>query len=343
MQQSVNNEQRTREPTANGPFFSIIVPVYNVAPYLRECLDSVLAQTFGDWECLCVDDGSTDESGTFLDDYAMKDARFRVFHKKNGGVSSARNLALDNAKGKWVSFLDSDDLWSVTFLLEMVKIIQAQNPDLLRIGYTKFSSRDEIKYSNDFNDEIRIVLGKDGVKEWAARNLPRSGYCWLIIAKNNFLDRFPIGVAFAEDLLFVLRLVSRMNKVVQSAYCGYFYRETNNSATKQKFTSKERVDFLNEFEKIGLIYKDFTPEISSIGVFHFYNWVWNSKDVKNERAIHSVIVRLVQNGIIRIVDFPKYVKPFWWMYKMFRWRWSFKLSYFFAKKFILFRDKYLRR
>lgn len=83
--------------------------------------------------------------------------------------------------------------------------------------------------------------------------------------------------------------------------------------------------------------------ISSIGVFHFYNWVWNFKDVKNEKEIHSVIVRLVQNGVIRIVDFPKYVKPFWWMYKMFRWRWPFTMSFIFAKKFILFRDKYLRK
>lgn len=80
---------------ARTPFFSIIIPVYNVAPYLRECLDSVLAQTFTDWECLCVADGSTDDSGIILDEYAQKDPRFRVFHKKNGGVSAARNLALD--------------------------------------------------------------------------------------------------------------------------------------------------------------------------------------------------------------------------------------------------------
>ena len=175
------------------------------------------------------------------------------------------------------------------------------------------------------------------------QNLPWRGYCWLVIVKNNFSDRFPTGVTFAEDLLFILRLVSQMNRVVQSSYCGYFYRDTNNSATKQKFSSKERLAFFNEFEKIGQIYKDFTSVISSIGVFHFYNWVWNFKDVKNEKEIHSVIVRLVQNGVIRIVDFPKYVKPFWWMYKMFRWRWPFTMSFIFAKKFILFRDKYLRK
>lgn len=90
--------------------FSLIVPVYNVEPYLRECLDSVLVQTFATWECLCVDDGSTDGSGAILDDYATRDNRFRVFHKEHGGVGSARNLALDHTRGEWVWFVDADDV-----------------------------------------------------------------------------------------------------------------------------------------------------------------------------------------------------------------------------------------
>ena len=90
--------------------FSIIIPVYNVAQYLRECLDSVLAQTFGDWEAICVDDGSTDGSAAILDEYAAKDARFRVIHQENAGVSAARNAALDAAKGEFFLFLDGDDL-----------------------------------------------------------------------------------------------------------------------------------------------------------------------------------------------------------------------------------------
>ena len=89
-----------------SPFFSIIIPVYNVAQYLKECLDSVLAQTFGDWECICVDDGSTDGSGEMLDVYARGDSRFRVFHQTNKGVSAARNLALEHATGDVVCFAD---------------------------------------------------------------------------------------------------------------------------------------------------------------------------------------------------------------------------------------------
>ena len=90
--------------------FSIIIPVYNIAPYLRECLDSVLAQTFIDWEAICVDDGSTDGSGVILDEYAAKDNRFMVIHQENRGVSAARNAALAAARGEWFLFLDGDDV-----------------------------------------------------------------------------------------------------------------------------------------------------------------------------------------------------------------------------------------
>lgn len=91
------------------PTVSVIVPVYNVEKYLRCCVDSILAQTFVDIEVLLVDDGSIDSSGAICDEYAQKDCRVRVFHKANGGVSSARNLGLDEATGKWVMFVDSDD------------------------------------------------------------------------------------------------------------------------------------------------------------------------------------------------------------------------------------------
>lgn len=91
------------------PTISVIVPVYNAEKYLRRCIDSVLAQTYTDFELLLIDDGSKDKSGEICDEYAQKDTRVRVFHQENGGVSSARNLGLDNAKGEWVTFVDSDD------------------------------------------------------------------------------------------------------------------------------------------------------------------------------------------------------------------------------------------
>ena len=88
---------------------SIIVPIYNAGKTLHRRIDSILSQTYTSWELLLIDDGSTDTSGPICDEYAARDARVRVFHKENGGVSSARNVGLDNARGEWITFVDADD------------------------------------------------------------------------------------------------------------------------------------------------------------------------------------------------------------------------------------------
>ena len=91
------------------PAISVNIPVYNTEKYLHRCIDSVLAQTYQDLELLLIDDGSKDSSGAICDEYAAQDARVKVFHKENGGVSSARNVGLDHAQGEWITFVDSDD------------------------------------------------------------------------------------------------------------------------------------------------------------------------------------------------------------------------------------------
>ena len=105
----------------NNPKISVIAPVYNVEKYLPRCIDSILAQTFTDFELLLIDDGSKDHSREICDEYAKKDSRIRVFHKENGGVSSARNLGLDNVKGEWITFVDSDDYLKMEFLSNLTK------------------------------------------------------------------------------------------------------------------------------------------------------------------------------------------------------------------------------
>ncbi|MFW5510256.1 MAG: glycosyltransferase family 2 protein, partial [Prevotella sp.] len=89
---------------------SIIIPIYNVEKYLRQCLDSVVNQTYQDWEAILVDDGSSDSSPAICDEYAKKDSRFKVLHQANGGVSSARNIGLNKSHGEWLIFLDADDM-----------------------------------------------------------------------------------------------------------------------------------------------------------------------------------------------------------------------------------------
>ena len=116
------------------PFFSILVPVYNVAPYLRECLDSVLGQSYPNFELLLVDDGSTDDSGSICDEYAAKDARIRVFHKPNGGQMAARCLAIANANGEYYVFLDSDDTLVPNALATLRSAVETSGADCVIYG-----------------------------------------------------------------------------------------------------------------------------------------------------------------------------------------------------------------
>lgn len=104
---------------------TIIVPVYNVEPYLSDCIESILSQSFDNFELLLIDDGSTDSSGEICDRYAKSDKRIRVFHTENQGVSSARNRGLDEARGKYISFVDSDDYIQADTYSQNIKILEA--------------------------------------------------------------------------------------------------------------------------------------------------------------------------------------------------------------------------
>lgn len=179
---------------------SVIVPVYKAEKYLHRCVDSILAQTYTDFELLLIDDGSPDNSGAICDEYATKDSRVRVFHKENGGVSSARNLGLDNARGDIICFVDSDD-WTENDFLEIFK---NKTADIVVQGYYNMIAT-EILYmpieQKDYKDvgEFLNTLQK-------ADNL---GYLWTKTFKRDIIEsyriRFNCSYKFCEDMDFILR------------------------------------------------------------------------------------------------------------------------------------------
>ena len=121
---------------------SIIIPCYNVEKYLRRCLDSVLSQTFCDWEAICVDDGSPDECGKILDQYAQNDSRFKIIHQENKGASVARNNGLAEAKGDWICFVDSDDIIHPQMLEIVYNKAISNNVDMVHYKYQEFKTND---------------------------------------------------------------------------------------------------------------------------------------------------------------------------------------------------------
>ena len=148
------------------PKISIIVPIYKTEQYLQRCIDSILAQTFTNFELLLIEDGSPDNSGKICDKYALIDSRIKVYHKENGGVSSARNLGLDHATGEWITFCDSDDWvnkdWLELFILNSNTdmVIQSYyvstitNPE--KIKQLKNKNYSKINFNNLFDDLIDI-------------------------------------------------------------------------------------------------------------------------------------------------------------------------------------------
>lgn len=212
------------------PVFSILVPVFDVAGYLGECLDSVLAQTFIDWEAVCVDDGSTDGSGAILDGYAARDARFKVIHQENKGVSAARNAALEVACGEWIIFVDADDLLRVDALADIAGIVEV-HPEVRQIFFEKceFNEKEAYAKHSDISEEIDL-----------SHEIPScfAGYSFCQCAYRRDLAetlRFrPYTVG--EDLLFLCESLASAKKCIVLHCQEYANRIRPGSASRSAVT-----------------------------------------------------------------------------------------------------------
>lgn len=208
---------------------SIIVPVYKVEPYLSACIDSILSQTFSDWELLLVDDGSPDGCGTICDAYAEKDGRIKVFHVENGGVSRARNIALQQAQGEWLTFIDSDDWIAPDFIASLMAPIMA-NPALDFIHGGCQNYQENVGYS--INQRYDYYSGEDAC-------VLLNQFRGLVVSKlfkksiiSNFNLHFDEQMKIAEDYVFTLDYLAFVRRYCFIESTGYFYRYRPNSATK---------------------------------------------------------------------------------------------------------------
>jgi glycosyltransferase involved in cell wall biosynthesis len=230
---------------------SIIIPVYNVAPYLRECLDSVSAQTFSDWEAICVDDGSTDGSSAILDEYAAKDSRFRVVHQANGGVSSARNTALDIAQGKWVSFLDADDKVLCHWLEDIAQAAKNHpDADWIRTRYRDLHMNGDTVCWPEGHKlyEKAETVGKNDIVLVAWRKFSRVGVPGLNTFKRSLIcnQRYALGMIWSEDILFSIMAAIRANSCVVIGNEDYLYRIREGSAAHSAQNASVLIPFLEQ-------------------------------------------------------------------------------------------------
>lgn len=216
----------------NEPTISIIIPVYNVERYIDQCLNSILSQKYKDFEAILINDGSTDRSGDICEQFAQADNRFKVIHKKNEGVSIARNIGIQQARGKWISFIDSDDWLEDDFLLYLLNM-QKENVDLIACSFNKNNQKDSSKLPHKYPEE-KIAANEMQWKLFYNKENLYYGYLWNkifkreIILKNNI--KFHEDLFYNEDRVFIFEYSLFCKNVIQINKCLYNYRIHNNSS-----------------------------------------------------------------------------------------------------------------
>ncbi len=216
--------------SVNDSLVSIIVPIYNAEKYLDSCIQSVLRQTYTNWELILIDDGSTDKSGRIAEEYGFADERITVFHQKNLGVSLARNQGIDEATGNYVVFLDADDELIEDCLAKTVNIAEETNADVVA---GRSCENQEL-----FQDRI-IWTGAEALENSLKDHLfTYSAYAKLIRREFIGKTRFTPDIRINEDSYFVFQLLCKQNVFVLTNDVIYFYRANSESSSRTVFSEK---------------------------------------------------------------------------------------------------------
>lgn len=225
----------------SNPFLSVIVPVYNVKPYLAHCLDSILAQTFTDYEVIIIDDGSTDGSAALCDGYAKRDSRFRCFHKKNGGLVSARQAGFRHVRGQYVTFVDSDDWIAPGMYQRMCHAAADTDADTVCCNYTASTPKGDILCRCAFPEGLyekaqleetvypRMLYSGSYFTYGEAPNLWNKLFRRELLEKN--LPPVPHSVKLGEDALVSYICLLESSRVYFCEDYFYYYRSSSSSLT----------------------------------------------------------------------------------------------------------------
>lgn len=216
---------------------SVIIPVYNVATYLDDCLKSVVSQSYRNLEIIAVDDCSTDSSGSILDEWAKKDSRIRVIHKENGGLSSARNAALDVATGDYIAMIDSDDFWDCDAVETMFSLLTGNNADMVIARGRRVDVEGNELPGNEkgMDTHYEGVISEEEFWKERARDMFYV-VAWSKLYKRELFDdiRFPEG-KINEDVAVLWKIVCKCKKIVATEKKIYSWRQRDGSITRSEF------------------------------------------------------------------------------------------------------------
>ncbi len=248
---------------------SVIIPVYNVEKYLRQCLDSIVNQTYRDLEIIIIDDGSPDKCGEICDEYAARDKRIKLVHQENKGLSAARNEGIRRATGKWLTFVDSDDWLETDYFQKMIPLLEKAQPDVLCAGGVYMEEKRGTVIGRFFCEKciwngtddrifliIKILTGRIGKRKNRKERFVRSAAAWDKICCTSFIKGrelyFDEKDQACEDLWYSLNVVSHARTIIGCDYIGYHYRFVESSITKGYNLEKPKIlyVFCDKLEKV---------------------------------------------------------------------------------------------
>ncbi len=246
---------------------SIIIPVYKVEKYLERCVDSILAQSYGNLEVILVDDGSPDSCPEICDRYQQQDRRIQVIHRENGGLAAARNSAIERATGEYLVFVDSDDQVHRDYIKNLYQIITQAQADLGICGYEDQYEGMEHSFSADMKIEETVCFGRiDGLKALLYQ-VPFDNSMWAKIYRKHLFDdlRMPQGRLY-EDFAIMYRLFCRADRIAYNPYKGYGYLHRGDGIMEEQFSLRKMdlIDFAEEMkERLLPLFPQLEPAIWS--------------------------------------------------------------------------------
>lgn len=217
------------------PLISVIVPVYRAEAYLSRCLESLRAQTYSEWEAICIDDGSPDSSYEIMSNYAARDSRIRVLRQQNRGVSAARNAGLEQARGEYFCMLDADDEFEAGYLAELTEPVLKEKADCVVSGFTYIQDG---KRRRQAAGPARVL---SPCTPGALAALPKgvSGHLYRTDILRTCGAHFPLGVKYGEDTAFHYMMFPFCSRVAVVESCGYLYYCNSNSLSQSKGAGRE--------------------------------------------------------------------------------------------------------
>ena len=296
---------------------SIVIPVYNVEKFIRDCLDSVICQTYKVIEILLIDDGSTDRSGEICDEYEKKDQRITVLHQENQGLSSARNLGIQTAKGSLITFLDSDDMIAPRYLETLYDAMIETEADIAVSDYGRISSEgNSIKEIEECSTKCSNVVfnNVDAIKEVYGKKYHGMQFiaCGKLYRKSLYKDKgivFPIG-KIHEDTFTTYKVIYAARRICYVDTPLYLYRVRSGSIMNSHFSEKSLVKFDAIKEECDFYKNNNQIELLNLA---FFNYLHEKKNTINEMLTDKTIersrVKELSKTIIGDINvYSKYIK-----------------------------------